>query len=171
MPLDLYANLSHDFIKELGFNLKNILPHRKLSLHNFLRSVDKDIASKEQLKNELNGVFAMYENALEADKQRAKNIRSVISSLELDILESGVDFDEGKKADIKAKSKNSKKSKKSKEADETELELMSERIALRFEELREFVGLAELERQTKELHTLKGKMQEALDELIAEIFE
>ena len=48
---------------------------------------------------------------------------------------------------------------------------MSERIALRFAKLREFVGVAELERQTKELHTLKGKMQEALDELIAEIFE
>ena len=46
VPLDLYANLSHDFIKELGFNLKNILPHRKLSLHNFLHSVDKDIHLK-----------------------------------------------------------------------------------------------------------------------------
>ena len=50
-------------------------------------------------------------------------------------------------------------------------ELMSERIVLRFEELREFVRLAELDKQIKELHTLKGKMQEALDELIAEIFE
>ena len=38
---NLYANLSHDFIKELGFNLKNILPHRKLSLHNFLHSVNQ----------------------------------------------------------------------------------------------------------------------------------
>ena len=148
---------------------KKELAHRKLSLHNFLHSVDKDIASKEQLKNELNGVFAMYENALEADRQRAKQMRSVITSLELDILESGVDFDEGKKADIKAKSKNSKKSKKSDETDELP-ELMSERMALRFEKLREFVGVAELDRQTKELHTLKGKMQEALDELIAEIF-
>ena len=50
-------------------------------------------------------------------------------------------------------------------------ELMSERIALCFEELREFVRLAELDKQIKELHTLKGKMQEALNELIAEIFE
>ena len=178
---------------------KKELAHRKLSLHDFLHSVDKDIASKEQLKNELNGVFAMYENALEADKQRAKNIRSVISSLELDILESGVDFDEGKKADINNKQKidskkelptiwnmlamgilvpqgtteqnKDEKNKNPQESDETdELELMSERIALRFEELREFVGVAELERQTKELHTLKGKMQETLDELIAEIF-
>lgn len=151
---------------------KKELAHRKLSLHDFLHSVDKDIISKEQLKNELNGVFAMYENALEADRQKAKQIRSVITSLELDILESGVDFDEGKKADIKAKSKDSKKeSQNPQESDETdETELMSERIALRFEELREFVGVAELDKQIKELHTLKGKMQEALDELIAEIF-
>lgn len=167
---------------------KKELAHRKLSLHNFLHSVDKDIVSKEQLVSELNGVFAMYENALEADKQRAKQIRSVITSLELDILESGVDFDEGKKADIKAKSKDSKKEsqnpqdtkkqnkgkkkKNPQESDETDElpELMSERIALRFEELREFVGVAELDKQIKELHTLKGKMQEALDELIAEIF-
>lgn len=152
---------------------KKELAHRKLSLHDFLHSVDKDIISKEQLKNELNGVFAMYENALEADKQRAKQIRSVITSLELDILESGVDFDESKKADIKAKSKDSKKeSQNPQESDETDElpELMSERIALRFEELREFVGVAELDKQIKELHTLKGKMQEALDELIAEIF-
>lgn len=167
---------------------KKELAHRKLSLHDFLHSVDKDIASRDQLKNELNGVFAMYENALEADKQRAKQIRSVITSLELDILESGVDVDEGKKADIKAKSKDSKKEsqnpqdtkkqnkgkkkKNPQESDETDElpELMSERIALRFEELREFVGVAELDKQIKELHTLKGKMQEALDELIAEIF-
>ena len=83
-----------------------------------------------------------------------------------------MDFDEGKKADIKAKSKDSKKeSQNPQESDETdETELMSERIALRFEELREFVGVAELDKQIKELHTLKGKMQEALDELIAEIF-
>lgn len=165
---------------------KKELAHRKLSLHNFLHSVDKDIISKEQLKNELNGVFAMYENALEADRQRAKQIRSVITSLELDILESGVDFDEGKKT--KSKSKDSKKEsqnpqdtkkqnkgkkkKNPQESDETDElpELMGERIALRFEELREFVGVAELDKQIKELHTLKGKMQEALDELIAEIF-
>ena len=150
---------------------KKELAHRKLSLHDFLHSVDKDIISKEQLKNELNGVFAMYENALEADRQRAKQIRSVITSLELDILESGVDFDEGKKT--KSKSKDSKKeSQNPQESDETDElpELMGERIALRFEELREFVGVAELDKQIKELHTLKGKMQEALDELIAEIF-
>lgn len=261
---------------------KKELAHRKLSLHNFLHSVDKDIASKEQLKNELNGVFAMYENALEADKQRAKNIRSVISSLELDILESGVDFDEVGNDDFDENAKQeqvtdkivmlqnlvdqlnqaigeedtdtdslvtiiqdaieygdediiqgliaqqmqthtelSEKFKNSftefsseeraaakamldiaelsvdiltngryigieepeeekqdntdentEEGEETEelSGLMSERIALRFEELREFVGLAELDKQIKELHTLKGKMQKALDELIAEIF-
>lgn len=176
---------------------KKELAHRKLSLHDFLHSVDKDIASRDQLKNELNGVFAMYENALEADRQKAKQIRSVITSLELDILESGVDFDEGKKADNKQKIDSKKelptiwnmlamgilvpqdtteqnkdeKNKNPQESDETdEPELMSERIALRFEKLREFVGVAELDKQIKELHTLKGKMQEALDELIAEIF-
>lgn len=260
---------------------KKELAHRKLSLHDFLHSVDKDIVSKEQLKNELNGVFAMYENALEADKQRAKEMRSAITSLKLDILESGVDFDEvgSNKLDENTKQeqitdklvilqnlvdqlnqtideadfdidklvatiqdaieygdeeiiqglveqqvkihaelseefknnftefsseeravakamlditelsvdilqngryieieepeeeKQENTDESPQESDETDgLELMSERIALRFEKLREFVGLAELNRQTKELYTLKGKMQEALDELIAEIF-
>ena len=225
----------------------------------------------------------MYENALEADKQRAKNIRSVISSLELDILESGVDFDEtndnGLKeneeqeqvtdkivmlqnlasqlnqaigeedtdtdslvtiiqdaieygdediiqgliaqqmqthTELSEKFKNSftefsseeraaakamldiaelsvdiltngryieieepeeekqdNTDENTEEGEETEelSGLMSERIVLRFEKLREFVGSSELDKQIKELHTLKGKMQEALDELITEIFE
>ena len=83
----------------------------------------------------------MYENALKADKQRRKNLRSVIRIFKTNVWKVGWGFLTGKKADIKAKSKNSKKSKKS---DETELELMSERIALRFAKLREFVGVAEL---------------------------
>lgn len=271
---------------------KQELAYRKQPLKDFLHSVDKDIASREQLKSELDSVFAMYEGALEADRARLKNMRSIIGSLELDILQSGVDFDDRgeavaqeseeeeeditdklvlleqmgdrikaisddydltdkfetiqdaleygdedirrglaeeytqlhtesserfkrdfteldteqralvklvleyltlaidtllngryiepeKSEDDEAESDESEEAESSEQDSDTnelgasddELELMSEKIAARFETLRGFVSLGEIDKHSKELASLKAKMSEALESLIVEIFE
>lgn len=120
-----------------------------------------------QTHTELSEKFKNSFTEFSSEERAAAKAMINILELSIDILQNGryIETEEPEEE----KQENVEKSPQE-SADELP-ELMSDRIALRFEELREFVRLAELDKQIKELHTLKGKMQEALDELIAEIFE
>lgn len=87
--------LDYDGISAYNSRGKNEITYRHVSLKDFIHSVDRDIVSKDKLANDLNEIFLMYKNALMEQKSEKDNAKRLLSSLELDIMQGGIDIHGG----------------------------------------------------------------------------
>ena len=106
-PSRLENILDHfeDILDERGLEYEGIsaynsidkveITYRHTPLRDFLYSVDKDIVSKDKLAKDLNEIFLMYKNTLLEQKSEKDGIKRLLHSLELDIMQGGLDIKAG----------------------------------------------------------------------------
>ena len=111
---------------------------RKQKLKDILSTVDRYIVSKEKIANELYSIFQTYKDALDSEKVKNDNVKKLLHSLELDIMESGREVDE--------------------------------QIDDRLNTLNSFFKVKDIEQSIKDLYALKDKMFDALNKIFIDIF-
>lgn len=80
--------LEYEGISAYSATDKQEILYRKKNLFEFMDSVDKDIVSKTQIAQELNKVFLGLKAELLFYKNQKNQLKSLVNSLELDIMES-----------------------------------------------------------------------------------
>lgn len=135
--LDEYG-LNYEGISAYDSRKKIEKSFRKQNLQDFLNTVDRDIVSKEKLANELYSIFQSYKDALDSEKVKNDNVKKLLHSLELDIMETGREVDE--------------------------------QIDDRLNTLNGFFKVKDIEQSIKDLYALKDKMFDALNKIFIDIF-
>jgi hypothetical protein len=125
--LDEY-DIEYEGISAFSSINKEELTYRKESLLNFLERVNNPVEVQKSILSELNIVFDMYKDAINIQIEWTKDIQSHFNSLELDLLESGIDIDE------------------------------SEKIDERLEKMKDMFKTSHLQKQLKELENLRERM-------------
>jgi len=103
--LDVFEEILDDYdIEYEGISAfssihKKEITYRKDSLFHFLDKVNNPVEVKTSILSELNIVFNMYKDAINTQIDWTKGIQSNFKSLELDLLESGINIDESQKVD------------------------------------------------------------------------
>jgi len=145
--LDTFEELLDEYdIEYEGISAFSAIGHkeytyRKQSLFDFLAEVNNPVEVKQSILAELNSVFDMYKNAINSQIEWTKNIQSHFKSLELDLLESGMDVDG------------------------------SEKVDERLEKMKDFFKTSYLEKQLQELNQLREKALNAADEIFDSLVE
>jgi len=96
--LDEY-DIEYEGISAFSSINKQEITYRKDSLFHFLDNVNNPVEVQKSILSELDVVFNMYKNALKEQIKWTINIQSHFKSLELDLLESGIDIDDSEKVD------------------------------------------------------------------------
>ncbi|MEI0478510.1 dynamin family protein [Brachyspira pulli] len=135
--LDEYG-LNYEGISAYDSRKKMEKSFRKQNLKDFLNTVDRDIVSKEKLANELYSIFQSYKDALDSEKVKNDNVKKLLHSLELDIMETGREVDEQ----------------------------IDERLSI----LNSFFKVKDIEQSLKDLYELKDKMFDSLNKIFIEVF-
>jgi len=96
--LDEY-DIEYEGISAFSSVNKEEINYRKESLFDFLERVNNPVEIQGSIFSELDTVFDMYEQAINEQIEWTKGIQSHFKSLELDLLESGIDIDGNEKVD------------------------------------------------------------------------
>ncbi len=132
--LDEY-DIEYEGISAFSSIHKEEIEYRKESLFDFLESVNNPVEVQTSILAELNTVFEMYRDAISGQIEWTKGIQSHFKSLELDLLESGLEIDDSKKVDE------------------------------RLEKMRNMFKTSHLEKQFKNLELLKSKIFNVVNEI------
>jgi GTPase SAR1 family protein len=139
--LDEFEKLLNDYdieyegISAFSSVLKKEFTYRKESIFYFLDRVNKLVKIKKDILAKLEEIFDMYDKAIEKDLKWIKQIKSHFNSLELDLLQIGVDIGE------------------------------SEILDKRLKKLKNMFDSSHLNSQKKELKKLKDKMTMSVNEI------
>ena len=143
--LDVFEEILEEYeIKYEGISAfssvnKEELTYRKVSLFEFLEIVNSPVNVQNSIYDELNTVFDMYKNALNTEIERKTKINSLFKSLELDLLESGIDIEQSDKVDS------------------------------RLSEMKKFFTIDELQKQAKTLEELREKIIQSAKDVFVEL--
>ncbi|CAA6822292.1 MAG: Unknown protein [uncultured Sulfurovum sp.] len=112
---------------------KEEITYRKKSLFEFLEEVNSPVEVQESILSELTIVFNMYRDAIKEQILWTSNIQSHFKSLELDLLESGININE------------------------------SEKVDKRLEKMRDIFKTSHLQKQLKDLENLKDNIMNSVE--------
>ena len=132
--LDEY-DIEYEGISAFSSINREEITYREESIFYFLDSINSPVKVQKNILSELEIVFTMYRDAINEDIKSKQNIQSHFKSLELDLLESGIDIDDSQKID--------------------------ERI----ENMRDMFGTSYLQEQLKELEVLRENILDSTKEI------
>ena len=125
--LDEY-DIQYEGISAFSSINKQEVTYREKSLFDFLNEMNNPVEVEKSILSELDTVFNMYQEAISKQIKWTKGIQSHLKSLELDLLESGIEIDN--------------------------TQIIDERL----DNIRELFKTSELETQLKQLENIKSKM-------------
>lgn len=87
------SDIDFDGISAFSANFQKEDLYKKMSLFDFLQKENNPTQIQEKIISKIDTVFNMYKNAIEKDKKKMEKMKSNINSLELDLVELGLDIE------------------------------------------------------------------------------
>jgi len=132
--LDEY-DIEYEGISAYSAINKEEIAYRGESLFSFLDKMNNPIEVKKSIFSELNVVFDMYQKAITKDIESKKEVQSHFYSLELDLMEAGINIEDSQKVDD------------------------------RLETLRSLFTTSDLQEQLKKLEIMRNQILESVEDI------